>query len=229
MEILTLDRLEEKEMAQAAELYIKSWGDELLKKENNIRSCERLDAEILSQLRSRREVFPQGQIVAWDKRKKVVGMINGLKRYSENHREMPYNPELNQWLRLTDWGYFGSHEAAGNTLFCVSICTSESQVGGKKVSRELIGSAAELAESDGLGMFAYSRPFRFRQSGKRKIWNYLEDVRKGKIRDPVGMHMYYSGSGISDLIIIPNGRPDDRESRGYIVAIPYRNGLIPRK
>ena len=89
--------------------------------------------------------------------------------------------------------------------------------------------ANALSEEIGTEIYAYSRPNMFRDSGRRSVQRYLEDVRAGKVKDAIGMHMHYSGSDIDDLIIIPGGRPADKTSRGYIIAVPYKNGFSPRK
>ena len=221
IKIVQTSSLDENQFIYSAEIYYQEWQD-ILRKELDIKKP--LIQIVVEQFKKRSEVFPEGQLSAYDTSLcKVLGNINSLR--------IPSDYDFKDWNSLTGNGYFTTHDPKGNSIICPAVNTSKEarNLGIKGVAKKLILSARDVAvylKSDGLeNMFVFTRPsgyLQFTQKyGNVPIEEYLSTKTNGnpsEFKDPIDLHI---GLGAKILKPFKNARPADSASKCYCVLMRY--------
>lgn len=161
--------------------------------------------------------FPEGQMVAVDKRDgKVVGMAASLiLRWEDYSGGDPWNV-------FTASGTFANHNSKGETLYGAEIMVDpERQRMG--IGKKLYEARRQLVKSLGLlRIRAGARPRGYHKYAKKmNIGEYARQVSAGKIKDPTLSFQIREGFHVVEAIA--DYLPGDTESLGYSVTIEWLN------
>lgn len=216
--IVTIDQLAEQELRELAQLRVERWNGVLTKEHGEQKYDASLDA-----LRSRRAIFPEGQLVLIGE--VIMGAIHAL-RVSTTTKDFS-EPMFENWHKLTGNGLYTTHQGDGNTLVCPEVYSRELVIGetrhsgGKRLVQAALELGRRLRRESGLErMIVYTRPFiaSFLKEKEEAEQAYLKAVYSGSHRDPVGMH---HSLGARFVRFVASGRPSDDETAGYTAILEY--------
>jgi GNAT superfamily N-acetyltransferase len=171
----------------------------------------------MDQLASHLRVFPEGQLVAVDRRGRVVGMAASLIIHWNDY---DFDDD---WMSFTDAGMFTNHDPEyGRTLYAAELMVDPAHrnrgVGGK-----LYEARRELTDRLGLRRIRAAAPL-LGYPDCADILSPLEYVRKvleGGLRDPIPSFQLKHGFQV--LGVIGGYVQDDRESLGKAALTEWRN------
>lgn len=171
--------------------------------------------QILGQINN----FPDGQFVA-----AFEGAIVGYCASSRIDEAVALVPH--DWATITGNGFGSRHDATGEWLYGFETAVDDRQRG-LRIGKRLYEARRALAERlelrgivFGGRMPNYAR-LRHKVDGPE---DYLEQVREGKVRDPViGFQL---ANGFTPIGVLPNYLPSDKASAGFAAHMIWRNPYV---
>ena len=171
------------------------------------------------QIRGQINNFPEGQFVAV-----LEGAIVGYCASSRIDEAVALAPH--DWGTISGNGFGSRHDPTGDWLYGIELAVDERQRGlriGKRLY-EARRALAERLELRGI-VFGGRMPGYARSKSKvRGPAEYLEQVREGKVRDPViGFQL---ANGFTPIGVLDGYLPLDRASGGYAAHMVWRNPYV---
>ena len=183
------------------------------------RAYDRISGYSRGMVRGQINNYPEGQFVATYEGK-IAGYCATM-RIDERLALAPHS-----WDEITNDGFGSRHDPTGDWLYGFEMCV-DPEVRGVRIGQRLYDARKSLAERlelkgivIGGRMPGYSRH-------KRKIGapeKYLEQVREGKVRDPVVS--FQLRNGFETIGILKNYLPEDRQSLGFAAHMVWRNPYV---
>ncbi|SFB16288.1 Acetyltransferase (GNAT) family protein [Cohnella sp. OV330] len=160
--------------------------------------------------------FPAGALcVEVDGR--LAGSMTSLRRTLANG-------DGHSWAEATDNGYIRNHEPDGDTLYVVDLCVRPAyrSLG---LGKWLIQSMHETAVHLGCRRLLSGgrMPGYHKHADRLTPEQYLEEVKSGRLRDPVVSFLIRCGR---IPVGVARGYLDDEESRGNAALMEWRNPFI---
>ncbi|HET6566398.1 MAG TPA: GNAT family N-acetyltransferase [Rhodothermales bacterium] len=163
------------------------------------------------------EVFPEGQLVAYDtEAERVVGMAASLIiRWDDYDR-------LDSYDDFTDSGYFTNHDPTGRTLYGAEVMV-DPEMRRMGIGSKLYDARRELAERlKLLRIRAGARlPGFHRYAGQMDAETYVRKVIHGELSDPT--LSFQLDRGFHVLAVVPNYYTHDPKCRDYAALIEWIN------
>jgi len=163
------------------------------------------------------ERFPAGALCA-----EVDGRLVG----SLTTMITPFDPAHTEhgWAEMTDNGYIGTHDAAGDTLYVVDISVSPA-ARGLGLGKQMLQSAYELVIALGLTRLLGGGRMPGYGAVQHEVTpeRYVDDVLHGRRRDPVIGFLLHCGR--TPLAVVPDYL-DDEESANHALLMEWRNPLL---
>ena len=183
------------------------------------RAYDRISGYSRGMVRGQINNYPEGQFVATYEGK-IAGYCATM-RIDERLALAPHS-----WDEITNDGFGSRHDPTGDWLYGFEMCV-DPDVRGVRIGQRLYDARKALAERlelkgivIGGRMPGYSR-------NKRKVGapdKYLEQVREGKIRDPiVGFQLR---NGFEPIGVLKQYLPEDRQSLGFAAHMVWRNPYV---
>jgi GNAT superfamily N-acetyltransferase len=174
------------------------------------------------QLASHLAVFPEGQLVALQRRdQRVVGMASSLIVSWDDY------DAFDSWRDFTDQGMFTNHDAVnGKTLYGAEVMVRP-DCQGKGVGSALYCARRNLVTSFGLSRIRAGSRLRGYQRYAETIDApcYVQKVVEGEIGDPTLSFQLRHGFRV--LAVVPGYLKNDPESLGWAALIEWLNpGLV---
>lgn len=171
----------------------------------------------LKYLNKHLEVFPEGQLVAYDtETDHVVGMAASLIiRWDEYDRLDSYND-------FTDSGYFTNHDPTGRTLYGAEVMV-DPEMRRRGIGSKLYDARRALAERlKLLRIRAGARlPGYHRYADRMDAETYVRKVIQGELSDPT--LSFQLDRGFHVLAVVPNYYTHDPKTREYAALIEWIN------
>lgn len=169
------------------------------------------------QLASHYQVFPEGQIVAYEVESgRLTGMAASLVVLWND-----YDMEAS-WRDFTDHGYFRNHDPGGRTLYGAEVMVHPERQGrgiGKKLYKFRRGIARDL------GLLRIRAGARLRGYGKHAeemtAEQYVRKVVAGNLSDPTLSFQLRQDFHV--LAVVPDYLRNDPASRGWAAVIEWMN------
>lgn len=158
-------------------------------------------------------LFPEGALCA-EIDGQIVGSITGLRIKMEEIAQ-------HSWEEVTDNGYIRNHAPDGNTLYIVDICVRPSfrKYGiGKWLLQSMYEVVIKLNIERLLG--GGRMPYYYKYAKTYTPQQYVEEVKQGKIYDPVITFLMKAGR--SPVCVLDNYL-EDEESLNYAVLMEWKN------
>ncbi|HYL46909.1 MAG TPA: GNAT family N-acetyltransferase [Candidatus Limnocylindrales bacterium] len=159
--------------------------------------------------------FPEGQLVALDEAGRLLGSASSLIIDWDDYAESA------KWSAITGYGTFKTHNPRGTTLYGADMCVDA------KARRRGVGSLfyearKKLIRERGLKRLLTGGriPGYAEVSGEMTPREYVEDVVKGKRKDPT--LNFQLSNGLVVLDVVPEYL-DDPESRGFATLLEWLN------
>ena len=172
-------------------------------------------------LASHREAFPEGQMVAVEKRSGlVVGMTASLVLRWDDY-EFDDN-----YVDFTDAGMFTNHDPEGRTLYGAEVMVHPGKRG-RGVGKQLYAARRRLVQRLGLWRIRAGARLRgYRRFADRLTpEEYGREVAGGRLRDPTVTFQLRQGFRI--LAVVRGYDPKDPESLGNAAIIEWRSPSVP--
>ena len=131
------------------------------------------------------------------------------------------------WGEITANGYASRHDPGGDWLYGMEVCV-DPRYRGYRLGQRLYNERKKLCQSLGLKgiVFAGRIPTLSKRIKKYgTVENYIEQVQKKKVRDPVLSFQLHNGFEI--IGVIPGYTSVDRQSLGYGIHLIWRNPKVP--
>ncbi|GAA0357400.1 GNAT family N-acetyltransferase [Bacillus horti] len=169
------------------------------------------------QLTNHVNLFPQGALCI-----EVEGTLAGSVTSLLTHFD-PENPK-HTWEEVTDNGYIRNHDPKGNALYVVDICIRPSY---RKLDlgKWLLQSLYEVVVHFHLDRLLGGgrMPGYHKYAHQLTAEQYMDQVVKGKIKDPVLSFLLRSGR--TPLALVDNYL-EDEESHHYAVLMEWKNPFV---
>ncbi len=164
--------------------------------------------------------FPDGQF--------VVTLGDRIIGYCATFRiagELALKPH--NWAEITGNGYASRHDPNGDWLYGMEVCV-DPEFRGYRIGQRLYNERKKLCQALGLKgiVFAGRLPTLARRRKRfSSVEDYVEQVQKKKVRDPVLSFQLHNGFEV--IGVIPKYLDADRESLGYGIHLVWRNPKVP--
>ncbi len=171
-------------------------------------------------LRSHRDVFPEGQLVAIDDATgEVVGMAASLRLRWDDY------DDASRFVEATNWGKFDNHDPEGPTLYGAEVMVDPAHRR-QGIGRALYAARRDLARRLGVKrIVAGARlPGYGAHADEMSAEAYVEAVKRGELADPT--LSFQLSEGFEVLAVIPSYQRLDEKSRGFAALIEWR--VTPR-
>jgi len=171
------------------------------------------------QLANHVEHYPEGALCV-EINGELAGSITGL--LVEFNQEKP----LHTWEKITDDGYIRNHDPKGKTLYIVDICVKPA-FRKLDLGKLLMQSMYERVVHDGLDrLLGGGRMPGYHQYGSQLTpAQYVENVVKGELRDPVISFLLKCGR--MPVSVVPNYL-EDEESHHNALLMEWKNPFYER-
>lgn len=172
------------------------------------------------QLSRHLEIFPEGQLVAVDRNRDIVGYAASLIVFWNDYTmDAP-------WKEFTDGGMFTNHNPVqGRTLYGAEVMVHP-EMRGSGVGGRLYDARRALTERLGLlRIRAGARLRNFHKHAARMgAEDYVRDVVRGALRDPT--LSFQINRGFHVLAVVPGYLKFDPESLGWAAVIEWLNPAV---
>ncbi|MBL8859814.1 MAG: GNAT family N-acetyltransferase [Planctomycetes bacterium] len=172
------------------------------------------------QLASHLKVFPEGQLVAFDRlSKRVVGMAASLIVLWDDYES------YESWRSFTDRGMFTNHDPEnGRTLYGAEIMVHP-DTQGQGVGSMIYAARRELCERLNLRRIRAGARLRgySRYAERMTAREYADSVVRGELRDPTLSFQLRHGFRVLD--VVQGYLKEDPESLGFAAVIEWPNPL----
>lgn len=131
------------------------------------------------------------------------------------------------WAEITGNGYASRHNPKGDWLYGMEVCV-DPEYRGYRLGNRLYNERKKLCQSLGLKgiVFAGRLPTLSKRIKKYgTVENYIEQVQKKKVRDPVLSFQLHNGFEVKG--IIPDYLTVDHQSMGYGIHLVWNNPKVP--
>ncbi len=163
------------------------------------------------------DIFPEGQLVAVDRNREIVGYAASLIVFWDDYKmDSP-------WKEFTDGGMFTNHNPVqGRTLYGAEVMVHP-EMRGSGVGGRLYDARRELAERFGLlRIRAGARLRNFHKHAARMgAEEYVQAIVRGSLRDPT--LSFQINRGFHVLAVVPGYLKYDPESLGWAAVIEWLN------
>lgn len=173
-----------------------------------------------TQLSTHLEVFPEGQLVAVDRDKTILGYAASLIVYWDD-----YTTE-SSWRDFTGKGMFTNHDPVlGRTLYGAEVMVHP-EIRGSGVGGKLYDARRELAERLGLLRIRAGARLRgyHKHAARMTAEEYVRRVLRGSLRDPT--LSFQVNRGFHVLAVIEGYLRNDPESLGWAALIEWINKAV---
>jgi predicted amidohydrolase/GNAT superfamily N-acetyltransferase len=164
--------------------------------------------------------FPEGQFVA-----EFEGAIVGYCATFLTDAEIALKPHT--WHEITGGGYASRHDPEGDYLYGMEVCVDPAYRG-LRIGQRFYDERRKLARAWDVKGIAFGGRIPNLTKLLRRFGTpeaYLEEVKSGRLRDPV--LTFQMRNGFQVLGLLPGYLPEDKDSGGYAVHLVWRNPNAP--
>lgn len=177
------------------------------------------DSYTTGMIRGQINNFPEGQFVAV-----YEGEIVGYCASMRIDEELALN--AHDWESITGNGFGSRHDPTGDWLYGYELAVSNKQRG-LRIARRLYEARRTLVERLELKGVAFGgRMPNYRRNAKKvdSPEDYIEQVREGKLRDPV--LNFQIANGFTPIGVLPGYLPEDKASGSFAAHMVWRNPYV---
>lgn len=183
------------------------------------KAYDRISGYSRGMIRGQINNYPDGQFVALYEGK-IAGYCASM-RLDERLALAPHS-----WEEITNDGLGSRHDPTGDWLYGFEMCV-DPELRGVRLGQRLYDARKSLAERLELKGIVIGGRLPFYARNRRKVdgpQDYLEQVREGKIKDPIlGFQLK---SGFEPIGILEKYLPEDKSSLGLAAHLVWRNPYV---